>query len=216
MHSQWLQRYISIVKLNWWFASAKQHSQDGSALPQRQKKPEAEAKLGGWHLRRAERKTFSFPKVSESHGFWTTRCAAPAATRDRARDSEITCTSERRFSSSQPHLLPYIHIVSHSHSKSQLVFAGPWPGQSSQWGMATLQFSFSLLLPCWCALLPFFHMLGANPRYITYQTMFSVCHSLSSPLTNFFCSVSRPIHFKSELAHTFVSESTIQAFLLQY
>ena len=32
--------------------------------------------------------------------------------------------------------------LSHSHSRSQLVFAGPRPKQSSPWGMATSQFSF--------------------------------------------------------------------------
>lgn len=214
MHLQQLQRYVSRVKLNWWFASAKQQSQDGSTLPQGQKKPEAEAELWGWHLRRAERKTFFFLKASESSGFWRTRFAAPAAVRGRAKDTEITDTSKRSFTPSQPHLLPYIHKVSHSHSRSQLVLAGPWPWQSSQWGTATLQFSFSLLLLCWCALLPFFCMLQANPRYITYPTTFCVCHSLSSPLTTFFCSVLKLTHFKSELALSFFSASTIQAFLL--
>lgn len=101
------------------------HSQDGSTLPQGQEKPEVEAKLWEWHPRRAERKTFSFPKVSESSGFWRSRFAAPSATRGRARNTEITDTSKWSFPSSLPHLLPYIHKVSHSHSKIQLVFAGP-------------------------------------------------------------------------------------------
>lgn len=79
----------------------------------------------GWHLRRAERKTFFFLKASESSGFWRTRFAAPAAVRGRAKDTEITDTSKRSFTPSQPHLLPYIHKVSHSHSRSQLVLAGP-------------------------------------------------------------------------------------------
>lgn len=185
----------------------------GYFAPQGQK-PEAEAELWEWHPRRAETKTFSFLKVSESSGFWRTRFATPAATRGRARETEIIDTSKRSFTFSQGKLPPYIHKVSHIHSRSQLVFAGPWPWQSSQWGTAILQFSFSLLLLCWCSLLPFFCMLEANPRYITYQTMFCVCHSLSSPLTTFFCTVLKPTHSKRELALTFVSASTIQAFLL--
>lgn len=94
-----MQRCISTVKLNWWFASA--NTAKMGLLCHRDRRNQRQRQNYGSGI---QGKTFSFLKVSESSGFWRSRFAAPSATRGRARNTEITDTSKGSFTSSHSHI----------------------------------------------------------------------------------------------------------------